>query len=127
MKKKCPFTRKPCMEDECQLYRRGIRFFDNPKEEPKPFAACTFVVLADAADNQIMRTLGLQEEMNVLRNTMERTVAGLIGMKKLHDAIDHLADHKATQKLLDQKKEVEEVIVVEEAEPGSGDSEISQD
>jgi hypothetical protein len=123
--KKCPFTRKRCMGEECAIFRKGMRFFDNKAKEPMVFEMCGLNVLIDASENQIMRTIGVQAEMNVLRNNFEKTVSNLIQLGKARQAIEHEVEHRVTQRLLEEGKPKEGVIEIKEADDEDGKTEIS--
>lgn len=118
---KCPFNKfKNCIGKDCVLFRKGVRFFDDKTREPAPFEMCGLNVLIDAAENQIMRLLGVQKEVNVLRNNVERTVSGLIELGNARKAIEHEIEHKVTQRLLERKNSEEDIIEIEEIEVGDG-------
>ena len=67
-KGKCFIDKKPCNE-ECVLYRRGLRYFDD-KRPPEPFEECAINIIADSVENIISRTAGLQAEQNKVANSI---------------------------------------------------------
>jgi len=67
-KGKCFIDKKPCNE-ECVLYRRGLRYFDD-KRPPEPFEECAINIIADSVENIISRTIGLQAEQNKVANSI---------------------------------------------------------
>ena len=67
-KGKCFIDKKPCNE-ECVLYRRGLRYFDD-KRPPEPFEECAINIIADSVENIISRTVGLQAEQNKVANNI---------------------------------------------------------
>lgn len=69
--KKCPFGRFNKHED-CEFYRRGVRIIEATGEQ-KPFEACAINIMADCLENLISRQIGLQTEMNKVRNEAEAT------------------------------------------------------
>lgn len=107
-KGKCPLNKMKKCDPECVLFRTGIRYFDDPQKEPEPFKMCGINVLIDANENQIMRTIGLQAEMNRLRNNVEKTVQGLLTLGQMKKAIEHEVNHKVTETLLEHKGSNEE-------------------
>jgi len=73
---KCPFGFKK--HEECALYRRGVRIITNPgtlKEEQVPFEECAFNIIADCLENLIGRQIGVQKELNMIRNSSNITNA----------------------------------------------------
>jgi len=66
---KCPFGMKK--HEDCTFYRRGIRFTDDGKQTP--FEECAVNVIADCLENLVLRQIGLQKEMNQVRNEAENT------------------------------------------------------
>ena len=67
-KGKCFIDKKPCNE-ECVLYRRGLRYFDD-KRPPESFEECAINIIADSVENIISRTVGLQAEQNKVANSI---------------------------------------------------------
>lgn len=97
----CPFDKKKCKED-CTIYRRGMRYFDDPSRKPEPFESCGLSVALDCLENLITRSIGQQKATEQARNEMA-------AMKELFFA---LASRKA---LADMRQEArEEVIEVTE-------------
>lgn len=133
IERRCPFNKfKKCIGEDCVLFRKGVRFFDDKTREPAPFEMCGLNVLIDAAENQIMRLLGVQKEMNVLRNNVEQTTANLIKLGQAKKAIEHEIEHRVIQRLIEEGKPKEEIIEVrdseaEEAEAEYGETQISED
>jgi len=72
-KGKCFIDKKPCNE-ECVLYRRGLRYFDD-KRPPEPFEECAINIIADSVENIISRTAGLQAEQNKVANSIAGVAA----------------------------------------------------
>jgi len=72
-KGKCFIDKKPCNE-ECVLYRRGLRYFDD-KRPPEPFEECAINIIADSVENIITRTAGLQAEQNKVANNIADVAA----------------------------------------------------
>jgi len=124
---KCPFNKmKPCTE-ECALYRKVIRYKDTDPSNPYVVELCAFNAIADSMDNNIMRLLGVQQEVNVLRNQVEKTVRGLLQLgqakQMLEKEIAHQVEHRVMQRLTDNT----EVIEVEGGECESVEAEIPED
>jgi|GEM_PF-3372233 len=67
-KGKCFIDKKLCNE-ECVLYRKGLRYFDD-KRPPEPFEECAINIIADSVENIISRTVGLQAEQNKVANSI---------------------------------------------------------
>ena len=72
-KGKCFIDKKPCNE-QCVLYRRGLRYFDD-KRPPEPFEECAINIIADSVENIISRTAGLQAEQNKVANNIADVAA----------------------------------------------------
>lgn len=68
---KCPFGRFNKHED-CAFYRRGVRIIEATGEQ-KPFEECAVNIIADCLENLVSRNIGLQKEMNNVRNEAEAT------------------------------------------------------
>jgi len=68
-KGKCFIDKKLCNE-QCVLYRKGLRYFDNQERSPEPFEECAINIMADGVENIISRTVGLQAEQNKVANTV---------------------------------------------------------
>lgn len=66
---KCPFGFKK--HEDCTFYRRGVRVKDNG--EQTPFEECAVNIIADCLENLVSRQIGLQKEMNMVRNETEAT------------------------------------------------------
>jgi len=123
---KCPVNKmKPC-NPECAWYRKVIRYPDNDPAHPYVVELCAMNAIADAMDNNIMRLLGVQQEINVLRNQAEKTVRGLVqlGQAKqlLEKEIAHQVEHRVMQRLTDGQ---EEIVDMEEVEPQGVEAKIS--
>ena len=84
----CPYSRELCMKSKCVCYRQGIRYFDDPERPPESIEDCGFNILVDAAESQINRLLGVQEEINILRNEAHSTVQALMLMGKMKKEIE---------------------------------------
>ena len=67
---KCPFGFKK--HEECAFYRRGVRIIEATGEQ-KPFEECAVNIIADCLENLVSRQIGLQAEMNNVRNAAETT------------------------------------------------------
>jgi len=67
-KGKCFIDKKSCNE-QCVLYRKGLRYFDDNRP-PEPFEECAINIIADSVENIISRTLGLQAEQNKVANSI---------------------------------------------------------
>ena len=67
MKGKCPFGKLKC--EECVLYRRGIRYYDD-KKEPTPFEECAINIAIDCLENMVTRTISQQKATEQTRNEM---------------------------------------------------------
>ena len=67
-KGKCFVDKKSCNE-QCVLYRRGLRHFDDNRP-PEPFEECAINIIADSVENMISRTIGLQAEQNKVNNSI---------------------------------------------------------
>uniref|UniRef100_A0A6M3KEL2 Uncharacterized protein n=1 Tax=viral metagenome TaxID=1070528 RepID=A0A6M3KEL2_9ZZZZ len=72
-KGKCFIDKKSCNE-QCVLYRRGLRYFDD-KRPPEPFEECAINIIADSVENIISRTVGLQAEQNKVANNIADVAA----------------------------------------------------
>jgi hypothetical protein len=75
----CPFARKPCLKEECVLYRRGLRYFAD-KKEPQPFEECAINVGVDCLENLVGRSIGNQKATEETRNQMTKLNELLYGM-----------------------------------------------
>lgn len=100
-KGKCPFNIKnKC--SECVLYRKGLRYSDDPKIKPTPFEECAICIGVDCLENLVSRLIGNQRATEEVRNG----VAGLTefffdlaGQKQLqHDR------HDRTEKFIDAEE-----------------------
>jgi len=65
----CPFDKKVCKE-KCVLFRKGMRYWDDPKREPVAFEACAMNIAVDCLENLINRSIGQQKAMEQTRNEM---------------------------------------------------------
>lgn len=68
MKGKCPFKKIQC--EECVLYRKGLRYFDDGKE-PVPFEECAIVIGVDCLENLVSRSIGNQKATEETRNEIK--------------------------------------------------------
>lgn len=69
MKGKCPFGKVKC--EECVLYRKGLRYWDD-KKEPTPFEECAINIGTDCLENMITRNIGQQKAIEETRNEIVR-------------------------------------------------------
>ena len=69
MGKFCPFIKEDCSAD-CVLYRAGLRYSEDPKIKPTPFAECTFNIIADCMEQMVMRSIGTQAGMDKVANQL---------------------------------------------------------
>lgn len=65
----CPFFMDECKE-KCVFYRKGLRHYDSV-EKPVPFEECALNIAVDCLENLVSRNIGLQKEMNLVRNATE--------------------------------------------------------
>jgi hypothetical protein len=79
-KGKCFIDKKSCNE-ECVLYRKGLRYFDDTRP-PEPFEECAINIIADGVENIISRTVGLQAEQNKVANSIMNVSVILAGALK---------------------------------------------
>lgn len=69
---KCPFGMEN--HEECTFYRKGIRTVTTPHgEEQVPIEECAINIIADCLENLVGKQVGLQKEMNLVRNETEKT------------------------------------------------------
>ena len=80
MKGKCPFGKIKC--EECILYRKGLRYFDDSRK-PEPFEECILNVMADCLENLVGRSIGNQKATEQTRNEMAKLSELLYGMAKM--------------------------------------------
>jgi len=66
---KCPFDKKDC-KPTCVLYRKGMRYFDQPGKEPIAFEECAINIGVDCLENLIGRSIGQQKAAEQTRNEM---------------------------------------------------------
>jgi hypothetical protein len=66
---KCFIDKKPC-DKECVLYRAGVRYTDDGKKS-WPFEECALNIMADCLENVVSRMVGLQQEGNHVRNSVQ--------------------------------------------------------
>jgi hypothetical protein len=69
MKGKCPFGKIKC--EECVLYRKGLRYYDD-KKEPTPFEECAINIGVDCLENLVSRSMGQQVATEQTRNEMNK-------------------------------------------------------
>jgi len=81
MKGKCPFGKAKC--EECVLYRKGLRYYDD-KKEPTPFEECAINIGVDCLENLVGRSIGNQKATEETRNEI----------KSLHNLFMGLAQRK---------------------------------
>jgi len=84
-KGKCFIDKKSCNE-QCVLYRKGLRYFDD-KRPPEPFEECAINIIADSVENIISRTVGLQAEQNKVANSIT-DVATILTMALKKKAVE---------------------------------------
>jgi hypothetical protein len=79
---KCFINKEEC-DGECVLYRRGFRYSDLPGSKPTPFEACAVNIIADCSEQMVSRSIGMQSEMNQVRNSLDKLtgllIAGITG------------------------------------------------
>jgi hypothetical protein len=80
MKGKCPFGNRKC--EECVLYRKGLRYFDDNKK-PEPFEECAINIGVDCLENLVGRSIGNQKATEQTRNEMTKLNELLYGMAKV--------------------------------------------
>ena len=80
MKGKCPFGNRKC--EECVLYRKGLRYFDDNKK-PEPFEECAINIGVDCLEKLIGRSIGNQKATEQTRNEMTKLNELLYGMAKV--------------------------------------------
>jgi hypothetical protein len=98
----CPFDKKTC-KAKCVLYRKGLRYFDDPTKKPVPFEECAINVGVDCLENLIGRSIGQQKATEQTRNE-------LVALKELFYS---LAQRKAIE---DLKKDMRDGSIVEVTE-----------
>lgn len=90
----CPFGMKK--HEECTFYRKGIKIITTPHgEEQEPFEECAVNIIADCLENMISRQIGLQKEMNEVRNEVmnvrnETSVTNKIFIELLNRQAEYL-------------------------------------
>lgn len=67
---KCPFGMEK--HEGCSFYRRGVRTEDVTGKQT-PFEECAINIIADCLENLVVRQVGLQKEMNLVRNETQMT------------------------------------------------------
>jgi hypothetical protein len=80
MKRKCPFGKIKC--EECVLYRKGFRYYDD-KKEPTPFEECAINIGVDSLENLVTRSIGNQKATEETRNEINNLTKFLVGMAQL--------------------------------------------
>ena len=95
---KCPFDKKKCNVD-CVLYRKGMRYWDDPHKQPQAFEECAINVACDCLENLVTRAIGQQKVVEQSRNEMT-------AMKELFYAL-------ATRKMLENHQETKEDNIID--------------
>ena len=80
MKGKCPFKKIKC--EECVLYRKGLRYFEDSKKS-EPFEECAINIAVDCLENLVSRNIGLQGATEQTRNEMAKLNELLFGLAKI--------------------------------------------
>ena len=93
-KGKCPLNKFKECQDDCVLYRKGVRTNDLTNET-FPIEVCAFNVIADNIEALHNRTFCLQQEMGETKNVMAFHVLAQCGLKSHEEAAK-----KAEQALL---------------------------
>ena len=71
----CPFGsgKKKCSKS-CELFRTGFRYKD-AGGKPEVVESCAINVACDCLENLVSRNIGLQQEMNRVRNASENVAS----------------------------------------------------
>lgn len=81
MKGLCPFNKLRECDEKCVLYRKGIRYRED-NTPPTHFEECAINIACDCLENLVSRNIGLQQEMNHVRNSSDKVAQILaIGLK----------------------------------------------
>lgn len=80
MKGKCPFGKIKC--EECVLYRKGFRYYDD-KKEPTPFEECAINIGVDCMENLVGRSIGNQKATEETRNEVRRLISFFVSMAQV--------------------------------------------
>lgn len=80
IKGKCPFGKIKC--EECTLYRKGLRYFDNGKE-PIAFEECAINIAVDCLENLVGRSIGNQKATEETRNELAKLNGTLYAASKM--------------------------------------------
>lgn len=80
MQGKCPFGKIKC--DECVLYRKGLRYYDD-KKEPTPFEECAINIAVDCMENLVGRSIGNQKATEETRNEVRRLMSFFVSMAQV--------------------------------------------
>lgn len=105
--KRCPFSWKECRND-CVLYRRGMRYFDNPLQTPIAFEECAVNIGIDCLENLIGRSIGQQKAQEQTRNevaALKELFYNMAVQKQLEAAVED----RAIQ--LENKRKLEENVI----------------
>jgi len=89
MKPWCPFSKKECRND-CVLYRRGIRYFEDGRE-PIPFEECAINIAVDCLEALVQRSIGQQKATEQTRNEIHKLrgfFVDLLNLKMLSSKSD---------------------------------------
>lgn len=74
---KCPFNHFKRCDPECELFRRGMRYWEDGRT-PEPIEMCTFNYLADCMENLVTRQISTQATVDKL-STEIRVLSNLLG------------------------------------------------
>lgn len=102
----CPFDKKTCKKT-CELYRRGIRYWDDPKHKPEPFERCGLSIGIDCLENIITRSIGQQKATEQARNEMS-AVKEILYAAAARKVIEDRVEEK---KVLESRRPIDSVEV----------------
>ena len=109
--KRCPFSWKTCKSD-CVLFRKGLRYWDDPSKTPVAFEECALNIGVDCLENLIGRSIGQQKAQEQTRNETA-ALRELFFRMASQKQMDALVEDRAIQ--LENKRKLEEnVVEVEE-------------
>lgn len=108
--KRCPFSWKAC-KDDCVLFRKGVRYYDDPTKKPIAFEECALNIATDCLENLITRSIGQQKAQEQTRNETAQ-IKELFFRAAAQRQLDAIVEERAVQ--LEQKKPImcEDVIEV---------------
>jgi len=84
---KCPFDKKDC-KTTCVLYRKGMRYWDEPGKAPVAFEECAINIACDCLENLVSRSIGQQKATEQTRNetaALKELFYALASKKALED------------------------------------------